>query len=301
MAFPVYIASLCAGVGGLDLGVRAAIRDARTVVYVEREAYACEVLLSRMEEKRLDSAPVWTDLRTFDGKPWRGVVDLVIGGYPCQPFSLAGNRLGADDPRHLWPDVRRIVGEIRPAACFFENVSGHVSLGLREVRADLESLGYRVAAGLYRASEVGAPHRRERLFILAMADDDDDELRIKSWGLRGTYGADSTVARNVGEKMADDDGRGQQSQRREGLPERRSLRKGECTNEWASRPGGRSFPPGPDELHLWADMPTGSQPGVCRMAHGLVSRVDRLRACGNGVIPQQAAFAFRDLWTKLNG
>lgn len=120
-----------------------------------------------MEEAALDPAPVWDDLATFDGRPWRGRVDLVSGGYPCQPFSLAGARQGASDPRHLWPHVRRIVEEVEPPLVFFENVPGHVSLGLEDVVRDLESLGYRVAALLLGAADVGAPHRRERLWLMA--------------------------------------------------------------------------------------------------------------------------------------
>ncbi len=162
------VLSLCSGVGGLDLGLELATGGAaRVVCHVEREAFAAAVLAARMEEKALAAAPVWSDLRTFDGRPWRGVVDCITGGYPCQPFSFAGERRGADDPRHLWPSIARIVAEVEPALCFFENVGGHLSLGFDVVRDELQGMGFRVAAGLFSASEVGAPHRRERLFILA--------------------------------------------------------------------------------------------------------------------------------------
>ena len=86
------------------MGIKLAVPNARTILFVERESYACEVLATRMQEGSLDCAPVWTDIRTFDGKPWRGVVDCVVGGYPCQPFSFAGKRAGENDERHLWPD-----------------------------------------------------------------------------------------------------------------------------------------------------------------------------------------------------
>ena len=171
MDSPFTVASLCAGTGGLDLGIKLAVPNARTILFVERESYACEVLATRMQEGSLDCAPVWTDIRTFDGKPWRGVVDCVVGGYPCQPFSFAGKRAGENDERHLWPDIARIVAEVEPAFCFFENVSGHLSLGFGAVAADLEQMGYEVAAGLFTAAEVGASHRRERLFILARLGD----------------------------------------------------------------------------------------------------------------------------------
>ena len=163
--------ALCAGIGGLELGISLALGDGyRTVGYVEREAYAAAALVARMEDSAMDSAPIWDDIKTFDGRPWRGLVDIVSGGYPCQPFSVAGRRRGADDPRHLWPDVRRIVSEVQPGLCFFENVANHIRLGFEEVRADLRGMGYRVEAGLFSAAEVGAPHLRKRLFILAYRD-----------------------------------------------------------------------------------------------------------------------------------
>lgn len=166
---PFTILSLCAGVGGLDLGLRVAQPNASTVCFVEIEAYAAAILATRMEQDALDQAPIWTDLRTFDGKPWRGLVDCITAGYPCQPFSVAGKQLGDKDPRHLWPDVFRVVREIDPPLCFFENVPGHLRLGFQQVHDDLRSLGYRVKAGLFSAEEVGASHKRERLFILAYA------------------------------------------------------------------------------------------------------------------------------------
>ena len=163
------ILALCAGGGGLELGIELVLPCARTVCVVEIEAFACEVLAEAHENLGVGAPVGWTDVRTFDGRPWRGCVDCVAAGYPCQPFSVAGRRRGADDPRHLWPDVRRIVGEVRPAFVFLENVAGHVRLGLREVRRDLERMGYVVEAGLFEAAEVGATHQRQRLFILAYA------------------------------------------------------------------------------------------------------------------------------------
>lgn len=167
------VMSICSGVGGLDLGLRLAVPSARTVCMVEREAFAVATLVAKMEEGHLDPCPIWTDLARFDGKAWRGTVDCIVGGYPCQPFSFAGARKGEEDPRHLWPHVARIVGEVQPTVVFFENVSGHLSLGFEQVAEELQELGYVVTAGLFTAAEVGAPHRRQRLFIYgyrAMAD-----------------------------------------------------------------------------------------------------------------------------------
>ena len=169
MGVPTQVLSLCSGYGGLDLGVRLAT-GAETVCYVEREAYAAATLVARMADEALGEAPIWDDVKTFDGEPWCGKVDCITAGYPCQPFSHAGRRGGVEDERHIWPDVCRIVATVRPVWCFFENVEGHLSLGFREVVADLHALGYVVEAGLFTASEVGASHRRKRLFILAHRD-----------------------------------------------------------------------------------------------------------------------------------
>lgn len=175
---PFTILSLCSGVGGLDLGLRVAQPNARTICFVEIEAFACAILAARMAENALDPAPIWTNLRTFDGKPWRGIVDCITAGYPCQPFSVAGKQKGSEDPRHLWPDVFRVVREINPPFCFFENVGGHLRLGFEQVHDDLRSVGYRVKAGLFTAQEVGAPHKRERLFILAYRESNGIDRRM---------------------------------------------------------------------------------------------------------------------------
>lgn len=168
---PMRILSLCAGIGGLDLGIKFATSNAaRTVCVVEREGYCASVLRARMEDGSLDDCPIWSDLKTFDPAPWRGRVDCIIGGYPCQPFSAAGKRKGADDPRHLWPYIAGHIRAIQPAFCFFENVPGHLSLGFEQVCEELCDMGYSVEAGIFSAAEVGAPHLRKRLFFLAHAD-----------------------------------------------------------------------------------------------------------------------------------
>lgn len=173
------ILSFCPGIRGIERGLERIFRAVRTCAYVEIEAFIVENLLAAMEEGLVDAAPIWTNLKTFNPKPLRGKVDGIIGGYPCQPFSLAGKREGENDPRHLWPFIREHVRTIQPGWCFFENVSGHLTLGFDVVKAELEEMGYFVEAGIYTAEEVGAPHRRERLFILA--------IRV------GDTGHDSTV------------------------------------------------------------------------------------------------------------
>jgi DNA (cytosine-5)-methyltransferase 1 len=169
--------SLFSGAAGLDLGVALAFGDVRVIAYVEREAYACEVLASRMEKEDLDPAPIWTDVSTFDGRPFRGLVDIISGGFPCQDISVAGKQEGIGGKRSgLWKQYLRIVDEVRPGLVIIENVSALVTKGLEVVLYDLASLGYDAAWGTLRASDVGATHRRDRIFIVALADDDDAGL-----------------------------------------------------------------------------------------------------------------------------
>ena len=162
---------LCAGYGGIELGLKRAIPNLRSVALCEIEAFACSNLVAKMEAGLMDPAPIWTDLKTFPWAEFRDRVDILTGGYPCQPFSSAGKRLGAEDPRHLWPYIADGIRLLRPRVCFFENVEGHISLGLREVIGEMEELGYTTAWGIFSAAEVGAPHQRKRVFILAYRND----------------------------------------------------------------------------------------------------------------------------------
>ena len=163
--------SLCAGGGGLDLGVMLAEPGYHTRAFVEWEDWPRTVLIAAQRAGYFAQAPIWDDLRSFDARSFRGAFDIVVAGYPCQPFSAAGKREGANDPRHLWPDVARVIGECRPEWVLLENVPGHVTLGLETVLRDLWDLGYTPAAGLFSAAEVGAPHQRLRIFILAHTDE----------------------------------------------------------------------------------------------------------------------------------
>jgi site-specific DNA-cytosine methylase len=159
--------SLCTGYAGIELGLREVIPNLRTVVYVEVEAFAVANLVAKIEEGKLDAAPIWTDIKTFDGEPFRDRVHLITGGYPCQPFSVAGKRKGEADPRHLWPDIERIIKAVRPLYGFFENVAGHLTAGFPTVYRSLRNMGYSVEAGLFTAAECGLNHQRERLYFLA--------------------------------------------------------------------------------------------------------------------------------------
>jgi site-specific DNA-cytosine methylase len=161
------VISFCSGYGGIERGLDLAGVEHRVLAYVEIEAFAIANLVNKMENGLIPPAPIYTDLKTFPAHIFRGCVDIITGGYPCQPFSAAGKRLGTEDPRHLWPYILDHINAIRPVRCFFENVEGHISLGLREVIDDLEGAGYSATWGIFSAAEVGAPHQRKRVYILA--------------------------------------------------------------------------------------------------------------------------------------
>ena len=144
---------LCAGYAGIHLGLQRVIRNLRVIAYSEIELFAIQNLVAKMENGLLDVAPIWTNLKTFPSNNFRGRVSIITGGYPCQPFSAAGKRQGADDPRHLWPYIREIVRTVRPLFVFFENVRGHVSLGLSTVLSDLAEDGYECRWGIFSAGE----------------------------------------------------------------------------------------------------------------------------------------------------
>jgi DNA (cytosine-5)-methyltransferase 1 len=305
---PITTLSICSGAGGLDLGVRMAVRGARTVCYVEREAAAIAVLAARMADGRLDSAPVWTDLRTFEGAAWRGVVDLIAAGIPCQPHSLAGLRRGAADERDLWPDLRRVIGECRPATVFLENVPGILPYYWGTIRPQLQDLGYRTAETLASAEAAGAPHRRERFFALAWrpcerwdairrAVADGNRARPPSPGPHEVSFAEQDSGALAGRTVADPDG------------ERGCGRSSGSQNAADAHPAGEGlgvFPPGPTS-NRWADIleqyptlaPAVESP-LRGVADGLAAGVDlsdslRLKLIGNGVVPQQVAMAIRAL------
>jgi DNA (cytosine-5)-methyltransferase 1 len=176
--------ALFAGAGGGILGGH--LLGWRTVCAVELDAYARSVLLARQRDGLLPRFPVWDDVRTFDGKPWRGSVQVLSGGFPCQDISAAGTGDGLDGERSgLWVEMARIVGEVRPGIVFVENSPMLASRGLDRVLGDLASLGFDARWGVLGADDFGAPHSRKRLWLVAHA---------KRWGCeaerqRGTLGA----------------------------------------------------------------------------------------------------------------
>ena len=237
-------------------------------------------------------APIWDDLRSFDGRPWRGRVHLVTAGYPCQPFTLSGNRKGKDDPRHLWPEVARIVGEIQPQRVFFENVPGHLSLGLQDVACDLQAMGYRVAARVVSAAEVGASHTRERVFILGHAD-------VQIERQPGMHSGQP-----IGDSVQDgSEPNGHSDRIEEPSP---------VLDAALGRAGGRGlegynipfFAPKSDDIAEWRKAlrkRPDLKPCLHRLDDGVACGVDRSAAAGNGVVSLAAARAWVALNAELRG
>ena len=259
--------SICAGIGGLDIGLQIAAPEYRTVCYVEREVFAASVLVARMEEQKLHKAPVWDDVATFDGSYWHNKVDIIVAGFPCQPVSHAGKRLGDKDERWIWDDIERIIKEIQPAYLFLENVRGLVSRGLDKVLRSLASMGFNAEWGCLQAGQVGAPQRRDRWFCLAYTG----SIGNQRWG------RPQSLVRTQGEIEEDCE------QRQRG---------GSAFDDCGSL-----FPPGPDDFDRWRFAPEEAKPAICRVADGKPvgldkHRTERLRALGNGVVPIQAAVAF---------
>ena len=165
--------ALFAGAGGGILG--GLLLGWRTVCAVEYDAYAASVLLARQNDGVLAPFPIWDDVRTFDGRPWRGRVDVVSGGFPCQDISSAGNGAGIDGARSgLWVEMARIIREVRPRFVLVENSPMLVSRGLGRVLGDLASMGFDARWGVLGAVDAGAPHKRERIWVVAS---DADVLR----------------------------------------------------------------------------------------------------------------------------
>ena len=270
------VLALCAGGCGLELGLKLAEPGSRVVCYVEIDPYCQKLIAARIKDGYLDDAPIWDDLRTFDGRPWRGAVDCVASGFPCQPFSVAGQRKGADDERNLWPDVARVVAEVAPRYVFLENVSAVLPYYYAEIRPWLQGMGFRTAEGIFSAAEVGAPHRRERLFVLA----DADGSGRREYAGSGPSESAVSAAQSGSPDVADADGGG-----RRGWPD----------DERAQAPQRRRSPVSSPER------PSGWEPespfrGV---AYGVAGRLGQLRALGNGVVPGVAAKAWAVLSEQL--
>lgn len=279
--------SICTGYGGIEHGLSLAGFKHRVQAFLEVEAFCCANLVKAMEVGAIRPAPIWTDLKTFNAEPFRGLVDIIVGGYPCQGFSNSGQRRGVEDERHLWPFIKEIVRTVRPIWVFFENVEGHVTLGLREVLEDLRGMGYLVEVGLFSSEETGASHSRKRIFILGkLANSGLQRQKIKK--------KQATRSEQFSGELANT------NSVREGEMEQ------ETESEFINRDGFRGrFPiarPG-ESQYEWEEPRANTKRALKRRlglsADGYDYRTDLLRALGNGVDPWVAKLAFETLMDKI--
>jgi len=284
------VLSLCAGYGGLELGLARALANPLRVVAVEIEAFALANLEAKAAQGALAIDALWPDLRSFPAERFRGCFDFVIAGYPCQPHSCSGRRQGKHADRWLWPDIARCVGGVQPEFVFFENVAGHLSSAFDRVLGDLEALRYCLAPGLFTALEAGVSiEHGKRLFLLGQTTD-RRRARARLSIRPGRQDQAETDAGRPGAMVGPTDGVGFPDVRREP----------QSAVGW----GGAQVAPQGIYQHPW-EAQRYVEPGVGEpidgVAGGVVrSRVDQLRLVGNGVVPAQADLAFRTLRERLN-
>lgn len=264
--------ALFAGTGGGILG--GMLAGFRTVCAVEIDRYCRRILLARQNDGILPPFPIWDDVRTFDGRRWRGIVDVVSGGFPCQDISIAGSRAGIEGGKSgLWQDMARIIGDVRPPFVFVENSPAIIIRGIDRITSDLARMGYCSEWGIISASECGAFHNRRRFWLVAYSDSfrqlqqtrDQPEKRDRS-GICGTHVSNSdshTIQGLVSQSQSDGFGR------QAGLYD---------------RAGGTS-----------CGEAGQAEPRVDRVVDRVANRMDRLRAIGNGQVPRVVAVAWATL------
>lgn len=289
--------ALFAGAGGGILG--GALLGWRTVCAVEINPYCQRVLMARQRDGLLPDFPIWDDVQTFDGVPWRGLVDVISGGFPCQDISVAGRGAGIDGIKSgMWRHFARIIREVGPRYVFVENSPALVTRGLGRVLGDLAALGYDARWGVLGAVDVGAPHQRDRLWIRAELAN----AHRGGWDGRSRQAATGEVGQlALGGELANAHGAWQPQQ--EGGEQEQRGRLDHGSQEVANAHGGRqqerdlSACAGGQGQHPWADDPAerggAAESGMGRVAHGVARRVDRLKAIGNGQVPLVAATAWR--------
>lgn len=241
--------SLFSGIGGFDLA--AEWMGWENVFQVEKDSFCQKVL-----EKNFPQTKRYGDIKEFDGTKYRGAVDIISGGFPCQPFSEAGKRKGKEDDRFLWPEMLRVIREIRPAFVVCENVNGIISLGLGDVLTSLEDTGYITETFVIPACGVGAQHRRDRVWIIAYQDSQSDK------SLNG-----NSRSRKLGSNHVP-------------FTEYERCEEQRFTGKFQSDP---VVPNG-----RWGDK-SGFRGGT----YGVPNRVDRIKSLGNAIVPQVAYEIFK--------
>lgn len=304
--------SLFSGIGGIDLAAEWA--GFHSVAMVEKDHYCQQVL-----RKHFPEAELYGDILEFDGKKYENRIDLISAGFPCQPFSLCGSRRGADDERALWPEVVRVLHEVKPTWFLGENVPGLLTSGqyrgeyFNYICNSLSEMGYRVGWCLFGAKDIGAVHRRNRVFIVAYSSNAGLERQRQRGAIANcsaTYPA-SVRCQNIQEKGLE---RQDHQERKEGRTfklEGSRLREYVSNSEGKSRPqtdpctcadgserdarkniGSRHWQPiSGGNWREWGTCPiiyeTRAEPRVRRANDGIPNRVDRLKCLGNAVVPQQ--------------
>lgn len=288
---PITHGSLFSGIGGFDLAAQ--WLNWTNVFQCEKNTF-CQQLL----KQNFKNVKLFNDIKEFDANEYEHKIDVISGGFPCQPFSVAGKRKGISDERFLWTEMLRIITEVKPKIVVGENVSGIINLALGQVLTDLEDADYTAETFVIPACAVNAPHRRDRVWIVAYANSigqQDEQERHKQtntnekWNVATEKQVRNTKQCGLGKHGNNDAGEIITDTESTGL---QSGIDGQGEKQfWGSRAGVIQFQKG------WSF----TKPGVCRRNDGVSDRVDRIEALGNAIVPQVAYEIFKIVNNVLTG
>lgn len=281
----IKVLDLFSGIGGFSLSLEST-GFFETVAFCEIDPFCQQVL-----KKHWPDTPIFEDVKKLNRSDIDETIELICGGFPCQPFSVAGQRRGAADDRFLWPEMFRLIKEFRPAWVIGENVAGFVSLELDKTLFDLESADYKARAFVLPALSVDAPHRRDRCFIVAHSD--QDRLQ-RSATERGTKTPTACKGASSSERLCQS--KSVQSSTDTGSRGLFGASVSNIAREKSSDNCGNSER---NRKNIWP-----VEPGICRVANGVPNRVDRIAALGNAVVPQivtEIGYAILEVEKILNG
>jgi DNA (cytosine-5)-methyltransferase 1 len=268
------------GIGGFSLAAR--WMGWHTKAWVEINPFCQKVL-----KKNFPEVQGYADIKEFDGTKYRGTIDIITGGFPCQPFSIAGKRKGKEDDRYLWPEMLRVIREVRPSFIVGENVTGIIGMALEQVLTSLEAEEYNTETFIIPACAVNAPHRRDRLWIIAYTNYNGSHGAENGQGnIEGNY--NNTTWENP---IKQSKGYSNKTARKvitntkikrlsEWNAESFQHKTHSTTERYTCIPGWKNFP---------------TKPGVCGRNDGIPNRVDRLKGLGNAIVPQVALQIFKSI------